>query len=360
MSTFSPAQDAAAWDAFLCSQRYSPFLQSWTMGEVYRSVGQEPIRLEARENGKIVGICFGHIVRARRGTHLSIPYGPVVERPEIAALLIDALKPIALAKGCAFLRLSPFWPNQQDLTALGTQKIYPSPLHLLAEHLWYLPLTEPDSWKEAASTENGTPRTEDEIFKNLRSTTRNLIRRAQKEGVTVTASADPEADISFFLALHEETRKRHGFTPYTDSFFRAQLEHFAPRKEATLYLARYQGEVIAASMHMHLGSETSYHHGASTHKFSKIPASYLLQWTAIKDALYRGDRIYNFWGIAPMEEAPGGPKPRADHPFAGVTLFKTGFGGSLLELTHCMDIPLSPKYRLTRAFEYVRKWRRGF
>jgi lipid II:glycine glycyltransferase (peptidoglycan interpeptide bridge formation enzyme) len=48
------------------------------------------------------------------------------------------------------------------------------------------------------------------------------------------------------------------------------------------------------------------------------------------------------------------------HPFAGVTLFKTGFGGQLLNLIHCQDIPISKKYYLTWGFEMVRKWKRGF
>jgi lipid II:glycine glycyltransferase (peptidoglycan interpeptide bridge formation enzyme) len=48
------------------------------------------------------------------------------------------------------------------------------------------------------------------------------------------------------------------------------------------------------------------------------------------------------------------------HPFSGVTTFKTGFGGNLLELTHCVDLPLSPRYHVTRMVETVRKWKRGF
>jgi lipid II:glycine glycyltransferase (peptidoglycan interpeptide bridge formation enzyme) len=186
----------------------------------------------------------------------------------------------------------------------------------------------------------------------LRKTTRNLVRRAEREGVTIEASKNPNDDIDHFLKLHEETRKRHGFVPYTDAFFRAQVQRFSERNECTLYMAHYQGEVIAASIHMHMAGETSYHHGASTQKHAKVPASYLLQWTAICDALKRGDHIYNFWGIA--------PEGVRNHPFAGVTTFKTGFGGTVLALHHCMDIPLSSRYYATRAFEVVRKWRRGF
>lgn len=360
--TVEQCSNAQVWDSFLLSQPYRPFLQSWAMGEVYRRIGQEPIRLVVKDGEEIRGVCFSHIVPARRGRHLSIPYGPVLEMnneklimKNVLTELLDELKRIAREHHCSFIRMSPFWPktdeNDQLLKSIGAKS---SPLHLLAEHLWLLPLK---------ST------TEEELMKNMRSTTRNLIRRAEKEGVTVTASDDPVRDLSLFLKLHDETRKRHGFTPYTDAFFRAQVEEFAKTSlpaevpggtkagNVILYVARHQGEVLATSIHMTFGGETSYHHGASA--MSKIPASYLLQWTAIKDALKRGDHLYNFWGIAPM-----GPdrdlKPPVKHPFAGVTLFKTGFGGKLLELTHCVDTPLSPKYYLTRGFEIMRKWRRGF
>lgn len=357
----SVAHHQQEWDDFLSRQLFSPFLQSWTMGEVYRDIGQEPVRLEVRSDGEIRGICQAIVVPARRGKHLAVQYGPVVTSPEALRPLLDALKDLALQHGCSFIRMSPFWQEEKhEQLHISTR---PSPLHLLAEHLWYLPLTQHDAWK---GTQDAPRRTEEELMSQMRKTARNLIRRAEKEGVEVTASAEPLADLEHFIALHDETRKRHHFTPYTNAFFRAQVKHFTPRKECTVYLARHQGEVLAASVHMHIGGETSYHHGASTHKNPKIPASYALQWKAIRDALNRGDSIYNFWGIAPInpqEEDSENSKLKTQnsrHPFAGVTLFKTGFGGNLLNLTHCFDIPLSASYHVTRSFEFVRKWRRGF
>ncbi len=343
--TISVAEDRSAWDAFLLQQQFRPFLQSWAMGEVYRSIEQEPVRLELREGGAIRALCFAHLVSAKRGRHLSVPYGPVVGDARHIPVLLDALREEARKRDCAFVRLSPFWPVTSAFSTSGR----PSPLHLLAEHLWYVPLEEPDFWRTG---QRGVKRSEEAILKDMRSTARNLIRRAAKEGVEVSASADPVADLPHFLTLHDETRRRHGFTPYSDAFFRAQVEHFAPQKQVSLYLARYRGEVIAASIHMTFGGETSYHHGASSQKYRTIPASYLLQWTALREALLRGDHVYNFWGVS--------PEGATQHPFAGVRTFKTSFGGALLELQHCTDLPLSPRYHLTRAVETVRKWRRGF
>ncbi len=362
MPTVTLATDAADWDRFLAAQPFRPFLQSWTMGEVYRETKQEPVRFVLRDGDRTTGICLALHVPARRGRHLSVPYGPLVERPDDLPLVLQALADEARKRQCTFLRLSPFWPLSVDWPEIAPFRQLNAPLHLLAEHLWYLPLKEHDSWA-SASQPSGAPLTEETLMANLRKTTRNLVRRAQKDGVTVEASADPLGDLeAHFIRLHDETRKRHKFTPYTNSFFRAQVKHFAPRGEATVYLARHQGEVIAASVHMHAFGETSYHHGASSSAHAKIPASYLLQWTAICDALKRGDHVYNFWGIAPTATDEEGARRVADprHPFAGVTLFKTGFGGQLLDLTHCTDIPLSPLYRLTRAFEFARKWKRGF
>ena len=374
------AHDQREWDDFLAAQPYSPFLQSWTMGEVYADIGQTAVRLVAEdEKGEIEALCFGHVVAAKRGKHISVPYGPVLaeslnqyDAAKITTAFVASLKKEAIEHGCSFLRISPFWLQGRYSDAVNAYGSVSSPLHLLAEHVWVLPLKKND----------GATITEDALLSAMRKTTRNLIRRAEKDGVTVNTSKNPVKDLDQFIRLHDETRKRHGFTAYTNAFFRSQVRRFSERKELTLYLASYQGEVIASSIHMHAFGETSYHHGASSAAHKKVPASYLLQWTAIRDALKRGDRMYNFWGIAPTLTPSPSPDGRGEtpissvaklpfpprgkgqgdggHPFAGVTLFKTGFGGHVLNLVHCKDTPVSKKYWLTYGFERLRKWRRGF
>ncbi len=361
MTTIRPTTDGAAWEAFVTAQRYASFLQSWAMGEVYRDIGQEPIRIIAEESGVVVGACQAIVVPARRGKHLMVQYGPLVTDEGVMLQLLDALKDVAREHRCSFIRVSPFWLERDSLaSSLRAHGAVDAPMHLLSEYTWYIPLKTSDRW--AGDDASGVKRTPEDILSGLRKTTRNLVGRAEREGVTVEASKNPLEDLEAYFVLQEETKKRHHFVPYRASYIRAQVKHFAPLGQALVYVARYQGEVVAASVHLSYAGITSYHHGASTQKYSKIPASYLLQWTAIREALERGDDIYNFWGIAPRKVLEDGKEViiNPKHPFAGVTTFKTGFGGKPLPLTHCIDLPLGSGYTVTRWFEILRKWKRGF
>ncbi len=86
------------------------------MGEVYREIGQEPVRLELRDDGKIAAVCQAIVVPARRGRHLMVQYGPVISREcrsangdEALTMMIAALKDEASKHHCSFIRMSPFW-----------------------------------------------------------------------------------------------------------------------------------------------------------------------------------------------------------------------------------------------------------
>ena len=87
-----------------------------------------------------------------------------------------------------------------------------------------------------------------------------------------------------------------------------------------------------------------YQSGSQT---TKVPVNYLIQWQAILEARTRGCQIYNMWGVSPLDQK--------DHPWYGLTLFKTGFGGQLKQYMHARDFPLSPKYYFLRLIEKIPK-----
>ncbi len=291
-------------------------------------------------------------VEARRGTFFFLPYGPMMAdntTEEELGLFFEELKKMAKKERAAFIRVSPYWEDSEEkrnyLKHSGFKK---APIHMLAETLWILPLAD---------------KSEEELLQGMEKKHRNLVRRAVKDGVEVKKTTDLEA-IDRFWALYAETAKRHKFTPYPKKMLQEQLEIFAKADQALMLEAMYEGEVLASAMIMYYGKGAAYHHGASSSNpaFRKIPASYLLQWEAIKEAKERGANHYNFWGVAPYTTDKEGKRiyDNPDHPFCGITHFKTGFGGERKDLVACHDLILSPKYYLNWAVESGRKWKRGF
>ena len=97
--------------------------------------------------------------------------------------------------------------------------------------------------------------------------------------------------------------------------------------------------------------EGDYYEAASTDLNRKIPGAYALLWQAIKDLKKEGYERFNLWGIAPA----GQP----NHRYAGVTTFKTGFGGEIIEYVPAHDLIISKvKYLKNLAVETLRKKKR--
>lgn len=323
------------WEDFVFSN-IPIFLQSWNIANLHLALGDKVFRLGIYDNGQLKGVALMIKVIARRGVFLYCPYGPIFKNWEdiYFTTLVDYLKKLGEREGASFIKISPFIENNEE-----NQKIFlkhefkNAPIHILAETLWLLDLNK----------------SEEELLSEMRKTNRNLIRRAIKENVKIIKSNDIK-DIDIFLSLHKETVQRHKFTPYTDEFIKKQVEAFKDDNQAVIFTALHNNECLASAIIMYYGNMASYHHGAS--KPSKIPASYLLQWEAIKEAKNRNCKIYNFWGIY-----DGNKK---NHPFRGITHFKTGFGGYKKQLLHCQDLPLKTSYYFTYLLETLRKIKRGF
>lgn len=333
------------WEDFLQKQAHAPFLQSWHMRDLHHRINEETRVVVMRDDQHTIqGIALCVVVRARRGHYLFLPYGPVCTAEgwsgfsELTAYLVKLGKELHVD----FLRSSPFLAdNEHTRTLYASAGWHPAPIHLLAEHLWWLNITL----------------TEELLLNGMRKTMRNLIRKAEKEGVAVRQSTDPK-ETRVFIDIHQSTVSRHGFVPYSNRYFQAQMDAFAPQGHAVQFIAEYQKKPIAAAIIMYYGDTGSYHHGASLSEFNRIPASYLLQWEAIKEAKQRGCTTYNFWGIVPEHRYYSRFLHRP-HPWIGLSKFKTGFGGSQYDLLHCQDYPLTPKYTLTRVIETGRRIKRG-
>lgn len=369
-----PILEQEIWDTFVLSLEQKTFLHSWNWLAMNRTLGEDAISLGAFQNGTLVGVALGLTVTARRGSFLFCPHGPLVlgiknkelgmGEGDIIFRLLGALTAEAKKRNLSFLRVSPLLPDTPERRSLFTARGYrPAPIHMHAETMWVLDVRPPEA----------------ELLANMRKTTRNLIRRGEREGVVVRFSTDA-GDLAAFQRLYGETAERERFVPFSQTFLDAEFNAFHADDRVFLAFATQDSEPLAAALIVIYGDTAYYHQGASSRARPKVPAAYVLHWRVIEELKRRGIAHYNFWGIAPIQAMGHGPwgmenertastrdqapSPNTyglrEHPWAGLTLFKRGFGGKQVDCLRAQDLPLSKKYAWTYAVESLRRWKRGF
>ena len=98
-----------------------------------------------------------------------------------------------------------------------------------------------------------------------------------------------------------------------------------------LFLAEYQKEIIAGGIFAFFGQAVTYLHGASANQYRNVMAPHLLQWHLISLAKKLGYRHYDFFGINEVK-------------WPGVTRFKKGFGGRVVEYPGTFDLIFQPAW----------------
>lgn len=323
--------DKKIWDDFVISLDEFTFLQGWNWGEICQVHGDQVWRFGIYDNKKLIGVCQTLLISAKRGRFLFVPHGPLFSQGAFKNLksVVDFLKKFALEKNCAFLRFSPLFEdtpaNRTEFQSLGFRF---APVIMHAEETWLVPIAE----------------SEDVVLSKMRKTTRNLVRRAERDGVVITKSQNVK-DIDYLYDLQIVTSQRNNFVPFSKKIMQTEMEIMSADNQCVLFLGSFEGKVTGAAIIVFMGKFAFYYQSGSIE--SKVPVNYLLQWEVIKEAKARGCTLYNMWGIAPID------KP--NHPWAGLTTFKTGFGGYNKNYLHAQDLPLSPKYHLTRLIEKIPK-----
>jgi len=327
------------WEDFLREEKEKTFLQSWNWGEFQERMGNKIWRVGVFEEEKPVAIALVSKVSARRGKFLLIQHGPSIKnsKPQALDLLLEELKKIAKTERASFIRMNPLWErnseNQDLLKKFGFRE---APMHANAyEATWKLDIGS-----------------EEELLKNMRKTTRYLIRQTLKnQDITIEKSEKTE-DAREYVKLNAEVAERQKFVPFSSEFIRNEFEVFLKDNQILLFLGKYKGELAAAAMVLFWSGMAFYHQAASRSKYARFSIPYSLLWEAIKEAKKRDCLLFDFWGYVD-------PQKQKKHPWAGPTLFKMGFGGEVREYVKTQDLPLSKKYWLTYLFEKIRKIKRG-
>ncbi len=329
------AKNRAKWDDFVTSHPEANFLQSWDFYEFHQSRGNEVVRrIAVDEQGEIIAAYAGVVEAAKRGRHLAIAGGPILdwENLKLVEAIFQDMRAQGEAQNCVFVRVRPqLERSESSLKLMQSLGAKPAPMYLSVEFAGVLDLNK----------------SEEEILTGMRQRSRRALRKAAKNGITVEKSTNPE-DIHEFYQIQMQTAGRHGFVAFSEDFLLKQFTALAKNGEAVLYSAKYQGETLAQNFMIFYGNEASYHYGVSSELGTKLSGAPLLHMEAMRDARKRGIKRYNFWGIVEEDEV--------HHRFYGVSCFKRGFGVTELKYVPAHDLVLKPgKYAVTKVIENIRK-----
>ena len=316
------------------SQKYpeANFLQSPEYAKMNEALGYKAITEEFAGKGYALMI----VRDAKRGRYLEIPCGPLMNWKDKAAVkaVFAKIADIARQEKCVFVRVRPQLVNTaENMRMLATLGLKKAPMHLAAEHTVMLDLTK----------------SEDELLADMRRQTRYEVRRAGKLGITVEKSNSDEI-FKEFHRVQTDTAHRQGFVPPNLKTLLAEKEAFGDN--IAIYVAKTaEGEPVAYGMIICGCKEGDYYEAASTPLNRKLPGAYALLCQAMRDLKADGYERFNLWGIAPA----GQPH----HRYAGVTTFKTGFGGEIIEYVPAHDMVINKLgYMKNLVVETARKKRR--
>jgi len=340
------------WENFLQTCAEKSFLHSWNWGEFNKAMSEKIWRFGIYQANKLLGVALVIKISARRGTFLFVPHGPVItegldikDKKEMLSLLLLEIENIAKEEKASFVRLAPIWERTEENINLFSDSVArQAPIHMHPEVTWEL---------DVNVGING-----EDLIMGMRKTTRYLIRKAETNpDIEIIKSQNPE-DLKLFWPVYLETAKRHRFVVFSEKYLKTEFDIFSKDKEILLFLGKYKGEVVSGAIFIFWQDMCFYHHSGSLSKYNKIPVSYLLQWEAIKEARNRWCKTYNFWGIAPNIENESDAQ-KSGHPWAGLSLFKMGFGGYKKEYVKTQDFVISSKYWLNYIIEIIRKRKRN-
>ena len=183
----------------------------------------------------------------------------------------------------------------------------------------------------------GNQRSEEDVLKGMNQLWRRNIKKATKAGVEVSRATDEslEADLEAFHTLYVHTAERDHFTPRPLSYFRTMFRALLAEEpdRIRLYLARHEGDLVAATIWVRVGGHTWYSYGASSTEKREVRGSNAAQWAMISDSIACGADVYDLRGITDTLDP--------DDSHVGLIQFKVGTGGEAVEYAGEWDLPLN-------------------
>ena len=297
-----------AWNNGLLAQKSSEFLQSWEWGEFQRAMGREVWRLQ-------IGDDQAQVITHQLPFRFRYAYIPRLRTSDFG---LQALLECLHEQGLIFVRIELAVELSESLSLKSEVRKLKSVKNRQPKDTLVIDLKKSEA----------------ELLIAMHQKTRYNIHLAQKKGVRV----ENKKNISIFWQLHAQTAQRDKFRGHSRVYYERMLASPISR-QLTAYIG---GQPIASLILICFGDTCTYLHGASADEGRNNMATYLLQWESMRFARQSGYSHYDLWGVAPSDAMA--------HPWAGITRFKAGFGGTLKSYPPAVDIIFSSwKYSLYQA-----------
>ncbi len=248
-------------------------------------------------------------------------------------VFMSRVKEIAREENCLFIRVEPFIVPNHTLKKIGFKKVNK-----------YSPMGRQYSPMDTLLLD--LRKGEEALLAEMKPKGRYNIRLAERKEVSVRQSQKTD-DLKAFYRLSLGLSGR-GYTPFGYDHYQKLFDVLAKKKNIKMFVAEHKKEILAVLIVSFFGKVAIYLHGASSDKSRELMPNNLAQWEAIKEAKQRGCEVYDFWGIAPKDEA--------NHPWAGITRFKENFGGEPVQFLGAFDFTFKPFwYRMFYLVNIARK-----
>lgn len=184
---------------------------------------------------------------------------------------------------------------------------------------------------------------EESVLAGFNQLWRRNIKKSEKENVEVLKGS--RADLADFHKVYLETAARDHFTPRPLSYFEKMWDamHINNANNFTLFLAKWNDTIIAATILVTLNKHSWYLYGASSTFGREARGSNLLQWAMMQQSMKNKCAVYDLRGITATVDQ--------NDAHAGLIQFKVGVGGYATELIGEWDLALNKLlYRAFRAY----------
>ena len=319
---------AGRWNTFVGQWPNFELMQSYEWGVFKEALGWKTIRLGVEQNNQLVaGVQM--LIKPQAFNVASIAYvprGPLLawNNEAAAQLLFSAMHRIAKQHRAIVLKIEP-------------AARYSPAMHQQLERYGFQYSTFTNQ-PQCSMLINLTP-DEETLLANMNKTTRYNIRYSARKGVTVREATG--ADLQDFYQILQQTGRRAEFPVRPQTYYHQEWHIFAPLNRLKLFLAMYEGKLLAGRMVAMFEGNAATLHSASAGSAKKLKPNELLMWECIRWAKAQGCTTYDVWGI-PNEVGEhhykNKPLPaNQKHGLWGVYNFKRGFGGDLVYYVGTFD-----------------------